>query len=102
MEDRWEFKNLGRQSLPVSTWGMWPGGEYASVRDAYDEMLRRADDGAMTAADILGSAALHVADTMIRIDDGTTKVCYNCGGSGKVGNKMCSRCGGSGSLPAAG
>jgi DnaJ-class molecular chaperone len=69
-------RNLGRQGPASCATGTWPYGEGLDIRNAYDEMLRRTDDA-------------------------TTKVCYNCRGTGKSGGKQCTACNGSGSVPAA-
>ena len=73
-----DYRNLGRQGATSCTAGTWPGGELAGIRAAYDDLLLRR-----------------------RLDDGTTKVCYACRGTGKVGGKQCSACHGSGSVPSA-
>jgi DnaJ-class molecular chaperone len=70
------YMNLGRQGWLSCAVGTWPGGEAAGVRDAYDDMIRHRNYA-------------------------TTKVCYNCHGSGKVSGQECTRCHGSGSVPAA-
>lgn len=87
MSDQWELsKNLGRQGPAARTPGMWPDGEPANLRALYDSILR------------VGHTAPRDAITTA----GTTKICYNCRGTGKSGGKQCTACSGTGSVPAAG
>lgn len=85
MSDRWEFRNLGRQVTASRNPGMWPYGEPEAIRARYDAILR---------GDIIAGGMVTEAGT-------TTKVCYNCGGSGMKGGKECTACHRSGSVPAA-